>query len=1615
MAENTTDIQMDSGAYEVILQRLRVQKEQLLEQVDQLNKDRKEVFGATGFELLANLRINTQNNCFAKDIVALGQFCLFGYNVQFGLRQDIDIGDVFSMYHFDGKEFTTSDLSLLQDENFILEFRNLYKYFRYASFSRFYRNGNLLYMIFQQTENVQDIKAFKWLIQDGQLQFIDARSAHDIRYPPQHDFEWIRATRDMQRGGKSPHVSILDRVFVETINGDLTIKVEDNTESGKGIYREEVAQKDQTLDDSEIYFADLGNIILMNIRPYMEDCRYFIYNDKLKHITRVDTLADAGLLLPEEQGILLSNGYYLQNGDHKIFDRKIDQLKFAARVDAPNGEDFLYIFYQENSYSYVLLSYNVIEQQVQTPIFCNGFTIFNKGKLVYFIAEKDPSRHHLLQVWQTPFTKELLLNEAQSQHHLYKIGNKAIVHAMAEIRELLVLLNQQDNYEGLYDDLLQKSQEIYDSFFWMQDETHYQFAAILKAIRQIATNAIDEFKKVVQMRQQAERYTRQAVEKAEKLIFEVRTSKKETLQDFVGLLSRLRIFRGELIGLKKLAYMDQQLIDAQEAEIAEKSDALSKDCVGFLLRDDALDSYKQELSNLQEQLTGVSKVIEVRDLEQNAASMASGLEMLIEIINQLKIEDASQTTRIIEQISQLFSQLNQLRTRLQNQRNELNKQESEAGFQAQITLLDQSIINFLDMADTPEKVDEYLSKLTIQLEEIEMRFAEWAEVQEKAAEKRQSLYDSFEARKVQLLEQKNKKTHQLMQAANRILTGARNKTKQLDSDTEIHAFFSSDLMVGRARQIARDLLQLQDTAKSEEIQQQLLVLEQEAIRNLKDRKELYVDGTKLLAMGAHRFVIQSQQIALSLTYKDNCYYYHITGTSYFEPAIHPELATLGNVVAQEFVSENNTVPRAMYFTWRVLQSFSNRQLPEEQTLRSAVSNYLTSHTAEGYVKGVHDADAYILAKNWLELQQDLGLLCFLPTERAVVHLFWHYLNEKEQTAISRQIEAVKFLKDHYQQEYEIQLFIERAAEKITAFQLKYFPEEIVDTRKSAAYLYNKNAGEIAISRQHHEIYAAFKKHLKADFIDKKYETSLQDLHQDPSVLRALVGSWLERFAQTSDIALPAHLIFELSALLIAETKTAITILDASEQRKVAGLQSISGTDGSFTLNHYYWVRQLEDFDRQQVPRFTRLQELKRQLLQEKNQQLRLDHFATEVLSSFVRNQLINKVYFPVIGANFSRQIGEAGEAKRSDRSGLLLLVSPPGYGKTTLMEYIADRLGLVFIKINGPSLGHDIRSVDPGEAKDAAAKAELVKLNLAFEMGDNVMLYIDDIQHCHPEFLQKFISLADGQRRMDGVFNGQSRTYDLRGKRFALVMAGNPYTESGALFKIPDMLANRADIYNLGDMTANNKAAFEMSMLENALTSNSYLRQLTQSGNENLYTLVDFLQQPESPLPNLEGNFSAAEIQDFIKVVQHALQARNVVLKVNAAYIQSAGTEDGFRQEPPFKLQGSYRNMNKILAAVQPIMNEAEITTLLLEHYKNESQTLTRDAEANLLKLREIMGLQTAQEMARWAEIKTEYKKYRMLKGLDEQDKFAQVIAQMNQFVQGLEGIRTVLEQKPGD
>jgi hypothetical protein len=87
------------------------------------------------------------------------------------------------------------------------------------------------------------------------------------------------------------------------------------------------------------------------------------------------------------------------------------------------------------------------------------------------------------------------------------------------------------------------------------------------------------------------------------------------------------------------------------------------------------------------------------------------------------------------------------------------------------------------------------------------------------------------------------------------------------------------------------------------------------------------------------------------------------------------------------------------------------------------------------------------------------------------------------------------------------------------------------------------------------------------------------------------------------------------------------------------------------------------------------------------------------------------------------------------------------------------------------------------------------------------------------------------------------------------------------------------------------------------------------------------------------------------------LRVRDVVYRVNQQYIASAAQDDRYRTEPPFRLQGSYRNMNKLAEKISPVMNEDELQQLISDHYLGEAQLLTTGAEENLLKLAELRGV----------------------------------------------------------
>ena len=1619
--QNKKTQSLDGGTYEVIQNRLQKQKTDLQERLQNLNADRQTVFGSLETKLISNDRINTENSCIARDIVSLGNTCLFGYNVHFGLRTEITLSDVFSVYEFRNNKFELESLEILQNDQFISDFGNLYKYYRNTIFSKFAIIGNYLHMVFQLSDSVTDIKTFKWLIKGESIQYVDNRSDHEYKFQPQHEFKWQEVTRDMHRYGAHSHVSILDKVFVETIGGDLTIKIENNTEDGNGILTEAVEHRDQTLDDGQYRFAEIGNLIALEIKPFQEPARHFIYNHKLKEVKKIDSIKESCILLPDDQGIIFPNGYYLQTGEYKIFANSIPNVKFEQRITSPNGEDYMYVFYSPEEGLYNLMSYNIITQEIQTPIICSGFTLLNDGELCYFRQEEEQTLHHIIQIWQTPFLKGDYMPSQHEDTLLYKIGNKDIVRAMAEIHSLINLLNKEDNYDGLYLDIAKASKDILDSYYWLPEKELRQLNLPLSEINKAANAAMDEFQKVVQLKKNSKNQTKIIDEKAGALFGKIKSSSFKSISDFVGLLIDLRKLHGEVINLREVRYVDEDFILHLENQIAEHTQKLSERCVKFLLNEKALQPYNNSVAEKQGALERVNKVVEIKKLEDEVNQIAADLEMLIDIVSNLDIEDTSHSTRIIDNISLIFSSINKLKAALRNKKKTLGSEEARADFAAQLKLIDQSIINYLDIATTPEKCDEFQTKISIQLEELEGKFTDYEEFIVLVIEKREEVHSAFEAKKNNLVEKRNKKALALQHASERILKGAQSKAQSLGTAAEIQGYFAADLMINKVRDIIKQLKKLDYIGKAEEIETSLKSARENALRKLKDKLDLYEDGDNVIRLGKHKFGVNKQPLDLTIVFKNGIPYYHLTGTDFYQELNDETLLTSRNQWDQEFVSENHKIYRSAYLAYKLFKKMPKEQLLKagEDELLKIIQKESSSDYAEGYLKGVHDVDASKILKVLVHKDHELGLLRYPPNIRAYAQYFWKSLPGNTKEDLDNSLKASGEVLNIFPDTREYDFVINNLSNHISSFARETGLFDASLGEETAIYIFEElqSDDEFEWSSVAENLKENFFKALKDQQADLRFKKSLESTERYEDKIR-LLRQWISAFLNTAS-KVDAPGIFEAKDY-IDEVVCRILFKDESVQKikLVTPVENIEGLAGDHTsLNkgvfqfHYHdFISQLKDFIQQDIPAFNAFRKAKQELTKQLKEDLKLEEFKPRVLTSFVRNKLIDQVYFPLFGDNLAKQLGTVGDKTRTDRNGMLLLISPPGYGKTTLMEYISDRLGLVFMRINGPAIGHDITSIDPASATNSGAREELKKLNLAFEMGNNVMLYLDDIQHCNPEFLQKFISLSDGTRKIEGIFNGKSKTYDLRGKKFCVIMAGNPYTETGDKFRIPDMLANRADIYNLGDIIGDTEHLFKLSLIENSLTSNPLLQQLSSTHFEDIYTLLERIENNNQEA-QLKGNHSSQEVQEYTSVLRKVVNIRDAVLKVNAAYIKSAAMEDEYRIEPVFKLQGSYRDMNKLVGKVVPIMDEKELQRLVLSHYESESQTLTSSAEANLLKFKELVNMLNTEDKVRWNNIRETFVKNNKLKSFGNKNEMAQMLAQMMQFSDNLAGIKTVLEK----
>lgn len=1695
---------LGSATYEIIRQRLGTQADTLRERMHQLDARRQEVFGSVETKLLGAERVTTAHNCVPCDMVSLGNGrFLFGFNVRFGLKKEIELDDVFGIYLRDDAAgaFREEPLTLLEDAQFLTDFKRIYTVYEKTVFKRFSLLEGQLYMVFQTGSNPGDIAVFKWAYDGGALRYVDGRAEAEYRrvaFPPAHFFRWITPDREAYRYGDHPHISIAERVFVECVGGSLTIKVEDNTSSGTGIYNEPVEDKRQKVDDAEIAYALVGHLIVLKIRPYKEQAtRYLIFNEKTESVVRVDSLGQSCAALPEDHGLIFPDGYYLGTGELKLFGSAAGDHTLERIIHAPNGEDSLYVFYSLSSGEYALLPYRLIPQKVKERVTCHGFSLFPNGEMALFRADNEPQKHHQIQLRQTPFYQAGFEPTGQKDAFLYKVGNKDVVRCLAEGNEVVSLARRDHPYAELYNDLVTRCTSLLDNYPWLSNAEGFGIDEALRTLREAANQAVDEFDKVLRLQREAVSQVEAIRKRCADRFDEIRRASFRSIADFVKNLAALRALTGELITLKDVRYIDTAALETAGAEVAEQTARLSAASVTFLLKPESLEPYRKTAAEHLAAAEKVTKVAEAKKIETAVSETSRELEMLIEIVNSLKIEDATETTRIIDAITAIYTTLNQVRGALKTRLRDLTAAEGAAQFSAQMKLLGQSAASYLDLCDSPQKCEEYLNRISVQIEELEGQFAEFDDYIVQIADRRTELYEAFEQRKVSLVEARNKRAAALLTSAERVLKVVGNRLSTFQTVEEIHTYLASDMMIAKVRETVDQLLALGDSVKADDLSTRLKSLGQEAVRQLKDRNELFKGGPGVIQLGRHQFNINTQPLDLTVVHRDGEQFIHLTGTRYFDPITDPTFLATRDVWEQEVVSENRDLYRGEFLAMRLLEAVDagtlNSQGAEvaaaggqnsQSAIRSPqsalassspplslVQQFISGRHQEGYTRGIHDLDGALIFSALLTAHQALGLARFRPTARAAALVWWYKFCPEETKALwTAKLKGFSdrnrvFPGDPAQQTYIAELssliasFLDStslfAGENEVGTRIADFGSEKVagaapargahassvsgsassrttsnssaasggQTSQSAIrnphselaasaaeYLFLEiTDGETTVCTQEaDQLAAAFHQHLATKGGESAFTSALAKLTHHPASQFELIRDWLRGYLIENPTLIPY--LDETAALLFCGDALTRHVVTAPTTCVIEGLKGthprIEG--GRLTFDYLDLRERLARFDREVVPRFAAYHALKQSVLDKERKTLRLDEFKPKVLTSFVRNQLIDEVYLPLVGDNLAKQMGAAGDNKRTDRSGLLLLLSPPGYGKTTLLEYVASRLGIVFVKINGPAIGHHTTSLDPEEAPNAAAREEINKLNLSLEMGDNVLICVDDIQHCNAEFLQKFISLCDAQRKIEGVWRGHPRTYDLRGRKIVVCMAGNPYTETGTKFRLPDMLANRADTYNLGDIIGGNAEWFKASYIENAVTSNAVLAPLANRSQKDIRTFLKMAETGERQT-GLEGSYSSQETEEILSVLKKLIAVREVILAVNLEYIRSAAQSDEFRTEPPFKLQGSYRNMGRLTEKVVPIMNETEVQALILDHYRNESQTLTADAEANLLKLRELLNILTPEEQQRWDEIKRTFQRNMLTKGGDDSDPAGRIVGQLSAFGAGLDGIQRTL------
>ncbi len=1569
------------GNYDLLRRRLRGRVRDTVEAATSLDRLRTESFGSTQLRLAGSDRLRTDLACRPRDVVRVGDLLMLGYRVSPELAQ-LTPEHVFGLYER-GADDELAPIGADDERNFLAEpafreeFDKLHRFYGKARFSDLRRGANQLLAAFRIGERVDDLVVLRWTVAiDGTVSFVDARGDRDYTWPDSHDMTWVRSTREDQRPGTHPTVSVLDEVFVGFRGGRLQLRIEDGTPGGRVETDEPVEVPGQSLADVGVSYAEFGEELAISVELYSEPPRFYLFGRRTRSGTRVDALGDAARVLPGGDGVVFPGGYHLATTGTRLFDVSSDGMVFEEVVAAPNGEDLLYVFHHRDSGEYLLAPYNLVRREISQLIPCHGFAMFADGQMMLFRGGPDDaelSRVHPIQWWDTPFVDAEFADSETSTGDTWvdRVGNADLVAGLGDAYDVGQLADDVDPSERTWEAIIVAARRALDTHLWMADPEAEDLRGGLRDIVSTAGLLVDEYAKVRRLRAEAaarleaaERDSRRTVDEA---------SRASSATDVVEALGLLRRARGQASLLNDVPEIDDTAVAQLTSDLDDAISGLAERAAEVLDDDRAFADFETRLESLVVEGLAGATALDVNHIMEQVLAVTGDLEAVVDAVSALDAGDPTARTRIVRRIADITASTNRARAQLDGRVRELRSSESDEAFDAEVALLEQSMSAAVVGTTNPDECDAELGRLLVNLERIDSRYGEEPDRIDRMVELRDRLNETFGARRSELVDQRARRTQRLVEAARRLLGTVVKRAGEAADEAEIASFFAADQMVARVRSLADELQELGEVGQASEVRTELNAAAEEARRRVRDRTDLVAeDGS--LAFGGFNFAPNEQPFEIVLSPTSGGVDVTVTGTDYRQD-VSAELSDFADLMSRPYPSETDDVSRAEYLAWAVLRGDGDRRV--ELSTAAAVPEKLAAlvravterRHGEGYEVGVHDHDATRLLAALTAQGNDEPVLGHAGMSRALGRIFVASIDSAAVVAHATRARAARSARDRV----GVADGIKRVRSEIDQHLAGVLAHLDARARRGVTGYLADDLGvrglDLAVPSTATELLVRIK-----DVLGKEgFEELNSALSSTPDVVSrfATAQDWVGGVvANDSNLAEFEFDVAEAAALLAAPDVGQREVPHAgafnvdglvSEHRRIDG--------GEMRLRFDEMAQRVGGLFEDMQTRWPQYQAARRAVVSQASVEVDLDSHRPQVMAGFVRNRLIDRALLPLVGANLSRQIGTV-DATDLSRSGLLVLTSPPGYGKTTLMAWLADRLGMLMVKVNGPALGTDTTSLDPAAAPNAAARAEVEKVNLALRFGRNVMLFIDDVQFTSAEFLSRFIPLADATRRIEGVADGDAITFDLRGKRLAVVMAGNPYSSGGSRFDLPDMLVNRADVHNLGDVADEHDQDFALSYLENSLTA---CPALAGSAGRLIDDIEAVLGMAKGTRPastdGLEHRWDGPQLSETVRLIGLLDRAQDTVMAVNDAYVRSAATAETDRDAPPFLLQGSYRNMARIASSVVPAMTDDELDQLVEDHYQSEAQTLTDRAEQNLLALGFLRGTLAEDELKRWSAI----------------------------------------------